>query len=79
MELQQRSLNYLLSDKQPPSAPKSEEMKITVRLEDAEITVEQRMDLNMTPALARVNEKELILDSIKQIVNEVIRLKAQKL
>lgn len=49
-------------------------MKISVRLDNAEISIEQRMDLNMTPAIADAREKVHILDTVTHLVTQVIRL-----
>lgn len=53
-------------------------MKITVRLENAEIIYEQKMDETAYPALANSDQQVHIVKSIKEMVTEVIRLKSQK-
>lgn len=53
-------------------------MKITVKLQEAEIVYEQKMDETAYPALANELQQAHIIKSIKELVSEVIRLKAQK-
>lgn len=53
-------------------------MKITVRLQDAEIVYEQKMDETAYPALANEHQRPIVIKSIKELVTEVIRLKSQK-
>ena len=53
-------------------------MKITIRLDNAEITFEQKMDETAFPALANEFHQKHIIKSIKEIVTEVIRLKLKQ-